>query len=72
MTFREEWNGLLKALGPGPSRRGSATATALALTAGGAPAQDLRKITFVQPGPSAINSFPVFVAIGEGFSRTRG
>ena len=30
-------------------------------------AQDLRDITFVQPSPSAINSFPVFVAIGEGF-----
>ena len=30
-------------------------------------AQDLRKITFVQPSPSAINSYPVFVAIGEGY-----
>lgn len=30
-------------------------------------AQDLRDITFVQPSPSAINSFPVFVAIGEGY-----
>jgi len=29
-------------------------------------AQDMRDITFVQPSPSAINSFPVFVAIGEG------
>jgi len=27
-------------------------------------AQGLRDITFVQPSPSAINSFPVFVAIG--------
>ena len=36
----------------------------------GSPAQtqDLRAVTFVQPSPSAINSFPVFVAIGEGLS----
>lgn len=30
-------------------------------------AQTMRDITFVQPSPSAINSFPVFVAIGKGF-----
>jgi NitT/TauT family transport system substrate-binding protein len=35
-------------------------------------AQDLRDITFVQPSPSAINSFPVFVAIGEGFFAEEG
>lgn len=35
-------------------------------------AQDLREITFVQPSPSAINSFPVFVAIGEGFFEDEG
>lgn len=35
-------------------------------------AQDLRDITFVQPSPSAINSFPVFVAIGEGFFEEEG
>jgi NitT/TauT family transport system substrate-binding protein len=35
-------------------------------------AQDLRNITFVQPSPSAINSFPVFVAIGEGFFEEEG
>jgi NitT/TauT family transport system substrate-binding protein len=29
-------------------------------------------ITFVQPSPSAINSFPVFVAIGEGFFADEG
>lgn len=29
-------------------------------------------ITFVQPSPSAINSFPVFVAIGEGFFAEEG
>lgn len=38
----------------------------------GAMAQDMRDITFVQPSPSAINSFPVFVAIGEGFFAEEG
>ena len=40
----------------------------------GAPAtaQELRQITFVQPSPSAINSFPVFVAIGEGYFEEEG
>lgn len=35
-------------------------------------AQDMRAITFVQPSPSAINSFPVFVAIGEGYFEEEG
>jgi NitT/TauT family transport system substrate-binding protein len=35
-------------------------------------AQELRDITFVQPSPSAINSFPVFVAIGEGYFEEEG
>ncbi|MEY2956367.1 MAG: ABC transporter substrate-binding protein [Gemmobacter sp.] len=35
-------------------------------------AQSLRQVTFVQPSPSAINSFPVFVAIGEGFFAEEG
>lgn len=35
-------------------------------------AQELRQITFVQPSPSAINSFPVFVAIGEGYFEEEG
>ena len=35
-------------------------------------AQDLRDVTFVQPSPSAINSFPVFVAIGEGYFAEEG
>jgi NitT/TauT family transport system substrate-binding protein len=35
-------------------------------------AQDLTPITFVQPSPSAINSFPVFVAIGEGYFAEEG
>ena len=43
-----------------------------ALVAASAQAQDLREITFVQPSPSAINSFPVFVAIGEGFFEEEG
>ncbi|MEO9527487.1 ABC transporter substrate-binding protein [Roseibium sp.] len=38
----------------------------------GAFAQSLREITFVQPSPSAINSFPVFVAIGEGYFEDEG
>lgn len=38
----------------------------------GAMAQELRDITFVQPSPSAINSFPVFVAIGEGYFAEEG
>lgn len=38
----------------------------------GAFAQSLRDITFVQPSPSAINSFPVFVAIGEGYFAEEG
>ncbi|MEM9030930.1 MAG: ABC transporter substrate-binding protein [Pseudomonadota bacterium] len=42
------------------------------LFAKGAFAQGLRDITFVQPSPSAINSFPVFVAIGEGFFEDEG
>ncbi len=45
---------------------------AAGLMATSALAQDLREITFVQPSPSAINSFPVFVAIGEGFFEEEG
>jgi NitT/TauT family transport system substrate-binding protein len=47
-----------------------AVAGALAMVP--AMAQDLRPITFVQPSPSAINSFPVFVAIGEGYFAEEG
>jgi len=43
-----------------------------AITSAPGHAQDLRKITFVQPSPSAINSFPVFVAIGEGYFEEEG
>lgn len=47
-------------------------AVALTAAAGVGTAQDLRQITFVQPSPSAINSFPVFVAIGEGYFADEG
>jgi NitT/TauT family transport system substrate-binding protein len=42
------------------------------LTAGPALAQDLTPVTFVQPNPSSISSFPVFVAQGEGFFADEG
>src|SRR5690606_8395743 len=35
-------------------------------------AQEMTKVTFVQPSPSAINSFNVFVAIGEGYFAEEG
>ena len=51
----------------------AAVATAFAaLSTTPAAAQDLEKITFAQPSPSAINSFPVFVAIGEGYFADEG
>jgi len=51
----------------------AALATAFAtLTAASALAQDLEQITFAQPSPSAINSYPVFVAIGEGYFAEEG
>ncbi len=52
-----------------------AAVAALAFAAGlaaPAAAQDARQVTFVQPSPSAINSFPVFVAIGEGYFADEG
>jgi NitT/TauT family transport system substrate-binding protein len=49
-----------------------ATGLAASLAAAPLAAQDLRPITFVQPNPSAISSFPVFVAIGEGFFADEG
>ncbi|AZL59366.1 ABC transporter substrate-binding protein [Tabrizicola piscis] len=48
-----------------------ASALALGLT-GPATAQEMTKVVFVQPSPSAINSFNVFVAIGEGFFAEEG
>jgi len=54
-------------------RRAAAAGLALlALAAAPAAAQDLRDITFVQPSPSAINSFPIYVAIGEGYFADEG
>lgn len=50
---------------------GAMAATPLAM-AGPASAQDMTKVTFVQPSPSAINSFNVFVAIGEGYFAEEG
>ncbi len=47
--------------------------SALALgLAGPTLAQEMTKVTFVQPSPSAINSFNVFVAIGEGYFAEEG
>ena len=43
-----------------------------AIVGSSAHAQELREVTFVQPSPSAINSFPVFVAIGEGYFAEEG
>jgi NitT/TauT family transport system substrate-binding protein len=35
-------------------------------------AQSVTRITYVSPSPSAINSFPIFVAIGEGYFKQEG
>jgi NitT/TauT family transport system substrate-binding protein len=43
-----------------------------ALGAGEGWAQAAKTITFVQPNPSAINSFQVFVALGEGYFAEEG
>jgi NitT/TauT family transport system substrate-binding protein len=51
---------------------GALAGAALVATAIGAHAQDMTPVTFVQPSPSAINSFPVFVAIGEGYFAEEG
>jgi NitT/TauT family transport system substrate-binding protein len=51
---------------------GIGLAFATALSAAPIAAQTLTPITFVQPSPSAINSFPVFVAIGEGYFAEEG
>ncbi len=48
-----------------------AVAAALAVGAGDARAQ-AQNVTFVQPSPSAINSFPIYVAIGEGYFQQEG
>ena len=51
---------------------GAFAAALAALAALPASAQGLRAVTFVQPSPSAINSFPAFVAVGEGFFADEG
>lgn len=48
------------------------TASLAVLLAAPIAAQDLRPVTFVQPNPSAISSFPVFLAIGEGYFAEEG
>ncbi len=55
-----------------PATTGLLTAAFVALAGMPASGQDLTPVTFVQPSPSAINSFPVFVAIGEGFFADEG
>ncbi len=54
-----------------PAAIGAAAALA-AMFALPASSQDLEQITFAQPSPSAINSYPVFVAIGEGYFADEG
>jgi NitT/TauT family transport system substrate-binding protein len=69
---RLSWEGKMTAYGL--SRRSLAVLLAafVALPALPASAQSLRDITFVQPSPSAINSFPVYIAIGEGYFKDEG
>jgi NitT/TauT family transport system substrate-binding protein len=47
-------------------------ATPAALLPGETAAQDLQDITVVLPNPSAINVFPLWVAIGEGYMADEG
>lgn len=55
------------------SRRVVLGALAAPLVVGGARAQArLREVVYVQPNPSAINSFAVHVATGEGYFREEG
>ena len=44
----------------------------LSVSASSVSAQNLRQLTYVQPSPSAINSYPVHVAIGEGYFAEEG
>lgn len=53
------------------TRKGILAAT-LGLMPLAAAAQDVKEITFVSPSPSAINSFPVHVAVGEGYFADEG
>lgn len=51
---------------------GSLAAAATLVLAGGDARAQAQQVTFVQPSPSAINSFPIYVAIGEGYFREEG
>lgn len=51
---------------------GGAMAAAPAALRGARAQGALKNVTFIQPNPSAINSFQVFVAIGEGYFRDEG
>jgi NitT/TauT family transport system substrate-binding protein len=42
------------------------------LTANVSNAQQLTRVTYVSPSPSAINSYPIFVAMGEGYFKDEG
>jgi len=55
------WAGLAAGLALAPFGTGEAAAQ-------GAP----KNVTYVQPNPSAINSFQVYVAIGEGYFKEEG
>ncbi|WP_295048682.1 ABC transporter substrate-binding protein [uncultured Paracoccus sp.] len=55
-----------------PKFRAAAAALVLGISCGPAMAQDLRPITFVQPSPSAINSYPIVIAAAEGYFAEEG
>ena len=54
------WAGLAASLALAPFGAGEAAAQGA-----------LKNVTYVQPNPSAINSFQVYVAIGEGYFRSQ-
>jgi NitT/TauT family transport system substrate-binding protein len=51
---------------------GAVTALLAFFAGSAATSQNLKTITFVQPSPSAINSFQVYVAIGQGYFKDEG
>ena len=52
---------------------GAVTALLVLFASNGAMSQGaVKTITFVQPSPSAINSFQIYVAIGEGYFKDEG
>lgn len=50
----------------------AAALTPAGLWSGPAPAQDLKEITVILPNPSALNVWPMHVAIGEGYMEKEG